>query len=337
MNERYGRYAVTLVAGSLLPLLGFVLFNWAVDPLQFYRRASYRPDFSLQQRYQNPGLARNYPYDTVIVGSSLAESLAPSHVDAILGGKSINLSFAGASAHEINRILRVALRTRKVKRVIWCLDIFGFRGKPDRTAQEEGDFPGYLYDRNPFNDLHYLLNLDIFYSSVDILLAEAGLKERDVLDLDRLHNTYAKPEAYSESEVMKKWAKEEEAYAKGYRRFAQDVFTLESLRTSFDQNALSLMREHPEVRFDAYFPPLSVVAYQAAAKEGVLEAANGFKEYVKESLAPLPNVRLFDFQAWEDVTTNLNNYRDILHYSREIDDRILKKIGTEDGKQENGK
>ena len=237
--ERHGRYAVTMACVSLTPLAAFALFNWIMDPLQFYRKAAYTPEFSLQQRYQNPGLAKNYPYDTAVIGSSLAESLAPSRVEALLGVRSINLSFKGASAFEMNRILRVAIRSGRLKRALWCMDIFAFRGAPDRTAQEEGDFPYHLYDRNPFNDARYLLNLDVFRSSANLLLDSLRGRRREPMDLDQLHNSYSAPEAYSENAVLAKWEKESAAYDRGVRRFSKDPFTLNVLRESFDRNALA--------------------------------------------------------------------------------------------------
>ena len=64
---------------SVIPFLLLFAFNFTVDPLQFYRPASfYEPYYSMQQRYQNPGLARNFPYDTVIIGASMSENFVPS-------------------------------------------------------------------------------------------------------------------------------------------------------------------------------------------------------------------------------------------------------------------
>ncbi len=321
-------YVWGFLLAAMAPLGALALLNWAVDPLQFYRKAAYAPEFSRQQRYQNPGLARNYPYDSVIIGSSLAESLAPSHVEAVLGGQVVNLSFKGASAWEMSRILQVALRTGRVRRVIWCMDLFAFRGAPRRTASEEGEFPDYLYDTNPFNEVHYLLNFDVLKSSWKIVRAALARRPRAVLDLDQLQNSYSAPAAYSREAVLQQWEREKAARARGRRRFGRDSFAPEALQASFELNAESLIRAHPEVRFEVYFPPLSVIAQKVAEQEGVLAASEAFKAHIQERLAEYPQVRVFDFQTWIDVTENLDHYRDILHYSREVDDRILHAIAA---------
>jgi hypothetical protein len=323
---RYRRYVSAFLIVSLAPVASIAVLNWLIDPLQFYRRAAYPPHFSRQQRYQNPGLARNYPYDTVIIGSSLAESLASSHVEAVLGGKALNLSFAGASAHEMNAILHVALRSGRVRRVIWCFDIFAFRGAPERVVKELGDFPSYLYDRNPLNDYRYLINRDVLRDSWSIVRERISRRPVRALELDRLHCTYEPPAAYAAEKVLQKWAKEEQAYARGFRRFSGTDFHYAALCRSFERNVGAAVGSAPQVRFDLYFPPLSVLAYRVAEKEGVLADALRFKEYILERLAPLTNATVHDFQAVEEIIGDLNHYRDILHYSRDIDDFILRGI-----------
>lgn len=49
-----------------------------------------------------------------------------------------------------------------------------------------------------------------------------------------------------------------------------------------------------------------------------------FKEAVANLLLPFGNVELFDFQPVADITHNLNNYKDLTHYSLEINEYIVK-------------
>ena len=47
--------------------------------------------------YQNPGIARNFDYDSVIVGSSMTRPLSPSEFDEQYACKSVQLPFSGGS------------------------------------------------------------------------------------------------------------------------------------------------------------------------------------------------------------------------------------------------
>jgi len=50
--KRYKRWSLTVLTMSMSLLSLLVLLNYAVDPLQFYRKAWYPASFSTQQRYQ---------------------------------------------------------------------------------------------------------------------------------------------------------------------------------------------------------------------------------------------------------------------------------------------
>ncbi len=70
-----------LAAAALLALAG--LANFEVDPFQQYRVPTrHEPRFYRAfQRYENPGVARHYPYDRAIISSSFFENVSGSEVD----------------------------------------------------------------------------------------------------------------------------------------------------------------------------------------------------------------------------------------------------------------
>lgn len=102
--------------------------TYVLDPLQYYRKSTwYSPVFTSEQRYQNPGLVRNYSYDTIILGTSMTENFLPSVVGEALGGQAIKLSMRGSTADEQYKIASLALETGKVKKVLWGLDYFALK------------------------------------------------------------------------------------------------------------------------------------------------------------------------------------------------------------------
>ena len=102
------------------------LFNYVVDPLQYYRKAVYAPIYITEHRHQIPALARTQEYDSVIIGSSYTLGFRPSQIQETLGFRTLKLSMSAASPYEQLLVLKIALKTNKVKNVIWCLDVFTF-------------------------------------------------------------------------------------------------------------------------------------------------------------------------------------------------------------------
>ena len=171
-SKRYRRFLWTTGLLFVLMTACICAVNYIVDPLQFYRQATwYAPIFSQEQRYQNPSLARNWEYNTMILGTSMTENFVPSYVDATFGDgtKTIKLSISGSSLYEERLAGEVALRTGQVERIIWGLDYASFRGGKELLHEEYGPFPLYLYDENPLNDIQYLFNL----STSERLIARA--------------------------------------------------------------------------------------------------------------------------------------------------------------------
>ena len=105
----------------------------------------------LDSRYQNDGILRNFDYDTIITGSSMA--------DALFGVHSVKVALFGSTYHEIYLQTQTALkRTPNLKMVFQCLDYNGLIRDPQELRYDASWYPQYLYDNNPFNDVYYLMN-----------------------------------------------------------------------------------------------------------------------------------------------------------------------------------
>src|SRR5689334_22014492 len=116
------RYLAQLAALALGLAAAVALVNWRVDPLNFYRLPGRTPYFSEQARYRNPGLARHADYDAVILGTSVSLGFDRRHMNERLGARTLNLAMQGASAHEQALLLGVALRSGRLRRVVWDLN-----------------------------------------------------------------------------------------------------------------------------------------------------------------------------------------------------------------------
>ena len=149
-----------MLAGLLLFVALVVVL---VDPYFHYHKPfsffSYRLS---EERYINDGILRHFDCNAVITGTSMAQNFKTSEMDALLGTNSVKVPFSGAGYQELSQNLDRALeRNGQLKTVLWAIDYNGLLREYD--WQKYDDYPGYLYDDNPFNDTMYVFNKSILY------------------------------------------------------------------------------------------------------------------------------------------------------------------------------
>jgi hypothetical protein len=305
----------------LLVLSGLAVF--AVDPLQHYRRATfYRPLWG-NQRYYNPGFVKHYEYDCIIVGSSMVENFIPSEAGSKLSMKVLLAPLGGGSPYEEHVLINTALRTGKVKAVIWGLDLSEFGRGTKRLRHGPGSIPFYLYDDNLFNDYQYLLNTDVLLKDCwDALAANLqGRKAIRALDMDSAH-FWGDQFSFSREATLRSW---QEPRREHRALLEINKPELDSMESDFDANVISLVERNPDVQYCFFHPPYSIL-YWISADKCRLGTFLEFKRYVFSRTRGLPNVKVFDFQDIGDITLNLDNYKDYSHYSPDVSKFIIDAI-----------
>ncbi|MDT3701345.1 MAG: hypothetical protein RO469_18270 [Thermincola sp.] len=318
----YKRWTIKVLLTTLLTIKVLILINFIIDPLQFYHSAFYKPVFSKQQRYQNPGLVKNYKYDTIIIGSSMSENNVPSYLNAKMEVNALKLSIMGSSAKEQYLIAKLALDTGKAKNVIWVVDYFSMRGDPTRVRDEYGAFPFYMYDNNPINDIKYLLNLDTSKQAFNILAVMSGLKPNENPDLDTL-NTWGNKENFSRQSVLKEWAKYKQTGP-----IAADEYEITNIKRNLDENLFSLIKNYPQTTFYLYYPPYSILQHRYYFDKNpvLFENELTMNKYIFGQVGKLPNVKIYNFQQENRITFNLDNYKDLAHHTPKINEWIIDQI-----------
>jgi len=312
-------------ACSLL-LAGLIILTcYVVDPLQFYHKPwFYKPVYSTEQRYQNPGLAKNYDYETIIIGTSMTENFLPSKVEEAIGGKTMKLSFRGSLAYEQHQIAKLALETGKPKTVLWGLDYFAL--KSDYT-NAQGEFPAYLYDRNILNDYKYWFNYTPYEQLIKGLYRQ--FRTGHVQGLEGLYN-WNFMVTFGEDITMRHYRKalvEEAAY-----NVSEDP--LEVVQANFNRYVLPLIEAYPDVKFLIYYPPYSVLRHVVWRETNPerYEYQLIMKEWMYEQFSRYPNVEVYEFQTEADWTFHLDYYKDLSHHHQNINTWIAQAIGRRDPK-----
>src|ERR1700676_4574565 len=94
---------------------------------------------------------------------------------------------------------------------------------------------------------------------------------------------------------------------------------------NFERDAVGLIANNPDVKFDIYFPPYSILQFVAMrdASPATLQIVYDFSAYAMPRLTQFANVSLHDFRAVRQVTHDLANYGDVIHHSPAIDLKVL--------------
>lgn len=308
------------LGSALLPTVLVGAFSYVVDPHQYYRPSTF---YYTNMRYLAPGLAKHIDYEVVVVGDSLSQNFIRSDIDRVFGQPGVNLSLSGSTLFEQRVVLENAIRTGKVRRVIWGVQPRVAGGLPDQTRDDEA-FPAFMYDDNPFNDWPYLFNLDLIKLSLEKL--RTG-ESKTPPDLDTLNAWFMNPRHRPDSDkVLKKFR-----LPAGSTDFVPDHLRLDRLTANFEHNIMPMLQAHPEVEFIIFIPPHSVLSHvlDQRARPALFATLMAFQRHMFHRLTEAPNVRLFYFDAEPRVTHNLSNYKDLKHFGLHINRWILRAFSAD--------
>lgn len=132
---------------SLLLIGGAVVFT--VDPFYHYHGPWFNlPVVLYNEIYQTPGTARNFNYDSAIVGSSMTENFRASWFDEDFGWDTVKLCYEGAGTDDLKAILEQVYKgNRQVKNILLTIDDYQMVSDSSTVAIER---PEYLYNEKSF-------------------------------------------------------------------------------------------------------------------------------------------------------------------------------------------
>ena len=321
LHTRSKKLMLLFLVFLLLLSASAALLTAFIDPLQFYHKSSwYTPLLSEEERYQNPGLAKNYDYDNIIIGTSMTENFLPSQVDQSIGGTTLKLSMEGSTVDEHYQIAKLALGTGHVKQVIWGLDYFSLKLE---TADAAEDFPAYLYDGKLWNDYKYWFNASVYKQFA--LSIKSMLNGTSGQDLEHLNN-WNDEVNFGRSYVAKSYleASDSELY------FGLNEESIDQLKAHFNTYIVPLLEAYPDVQFYFYYPPYSVMRQVVWSSDNPVRFDNQLvmRKWMYEQFRKFGNVSLFDYQSTSEWTFNLDLYKDLSHHSGEVNSRIAEAIGS---------
>lgn len=318
----YKKYSILFLSILCLLIISCVGTTWYVDPYFHYHEPNKHLDYHLgeSQRYQNDGIVRNFKYDAIITGTSMTENFKTSEFNKLFNVNSIKVPFSGASYKEINDNLRRAIQSgNHIKYIIRALDYSWFFSDENAMA-EDFIYPTYLTNDNILDDISYLLNKDILFSNVFPTL-----------------QTYSSNGSITSFDEYSNWNSlfifGKESVLSGYSRVnsaPQKVILSEEEKSNFQENInkniVSIVKDNSDIQFYYFLTPYSIIFWDDLNQKRMIEKHLIGEQMMIESLVEYKNVHLFSFSNNFDLTTNLDNYKDIAHYSEDINSYILKEM-----------
>ncbi|MBR0845850.1 hypothetical protein JQ607_37140 [Bradyrhizobium liaoningense] len=331
-----------LLLASIACVLGAAALTYIVDPLQLFRPSRLAAFYSDDTRVQNAGLIRSQSFDTAFMGTSLAIHFRQSDIDRALGVHSLKLAMTGSNSRQQAFVLEQAI-DRGARRVIWEMDDFIF---VDAAGIETDPYLSVdLYRRTAKGVASYLFSAAMAKESLFALMRSIPpLREpltqaapylpvkfalSDVDDIYALPRDFDVARDYNANKTLASFAY---ITSPVRSRFLGEGYGYEAMVGHFERDAVGLVTRHPDVTFDIYFPPYSILQFVAMrdASPGTLKIVTDLTAHIAQRLTQLPNVRLHDFRAIKQVTHDLGNYGDVIHHSPVIDAKVLSWLASRD-------
>jgi hypothetical protein len=241
----------------------------------------------------------------------------------------------GSNSVEQSFVLAIAME-RRPKRVIWQMDDWIFCEAPEIDADIY--IPADLYRRNAKGVASYLFNGAMARESLWILVRSVPLLEPlvarlttglvfrftipNVDDVNALGPDFDTAGFYNRKNAIAAFTRNIDPVRSGRLAAGYDY---DAMVRNFERDAIGLIAQNPDVTFDIYFAPYSILHFVAMrdASPATLKIAYDFSAHAFPRLAQLPNVRLHDFRTVREATHDLGNYGDLVHHSPAVDLKIL--------------
>lgn len=322
------KWGIALLVLSLLTLCLLGTVTAIIDPFFHYHKPLEQLQYPIsEQRYQNDGIVRHFDYDALITGTSLTENFKASQFDELFGVSSVKVCFSGGTFHELNSSLRRALDSNSQLRLVLMGIDSWFLGEAPGALRTDAEYPAYLYDDKLLNDVNYLLNKEVL----------CGRTAR-VLEYTSWGGVTTNFDDYSA------WGQS------AYGITGKDIAIANSPRESLTEvpgdlsqqerqrivenltnNTVQIARDHPDTQFIYFFPPYSILYWDSQHQEGAVDRQAEAWALASDILLGEPNIRLFSFYDDFDTVTNLDNYRDNVHYGDRINALLLDRMARGEG------
>lgn len=304
---------ILLIAVMLLP----PLLTYIFDPFYQYHKPFFNIKASLHDRdNQVVGTIRTFDYDSVLLGSSVAENFDTTFINNEFDCSTLKIIRASGSVADLLYYMDMAHKNQDLKQVFWCMDLFAFTS-PTKVSLYDESIPRYLHTETILDDITYLYNKDIIFKEIPLSIAFSFM------------NINTDGNAYNWS------AKKEFSAAKAMQAYQKPQQTLPSVDITAEKSelisanismAIEEISSHSETEYIIIFPPYSLLWWDCNYTNGLTNEYFYILETLLPQLLECENATVYYFQSEADIVCNLDYYMDMLHYSPDINQYMLEQI-----------
>lgn len=313
-----------MIVAIILGLGGIAVFVAIVDPYFHYHAPYEMINYRLvDERYINSGIAKHFEYNALITGTSMTENFKTSEFDALFATNSIKVPLEGSSYNEINEIITIALKSNpELKMVLRGIDSSGLVADKNKREYAKNQWPGYLYDENPINDIKYLLNGEaVKRAAINCYMTIAGVPS---MTFDEYAN-WSDASFYGADFALAAYERPEVVEEKSFLSDEERKMVLENVQ----QNLTAVAAAYPEVTFYYYITPVSILYWDKLGRLGKVDWYVEAERIAIEEMLQYPNIKLFSFYTYLDVVGDLSYYKDVAHHWGKTNSNLLNKMKEE--------
>ena len=311
------KWSIFVVCSILIILLFMAIINMIIDPFFQYSAPKEGLYYALRtEAYINPGIIKNFDYDSILFGSSMVENFKVSLLDEAFGTKTVKIPQPGGYFKNFDILFSIAFqRNPPPKNVFFGFDIARLHNDPKATVNP---LPEYLYDNKVMNDISYLLNKEVVLRSFYALMKT--LQNTSPKTMDE-YGAWQDIAVFGRDEVIKGYSRRLE---KNNMRPAD--YLLNVAKENVETNVIPHIRDNPNTSFYIFFPPYSILYWDARMRNGEFESVFNGLRYSMETLLQFENVSLFFFSDSQQIICDLDNYRDSTHFSIDVSNQIAQSL-----------
>ena len=299
-----------LVAGTVFVFDPFFHYHKPIRPLKAVLN---------QAEYQVIGTLRNFDYDSLIAGSSMAENYNNKWFDEAFDCVTIKAVKPGANTSDLVYLLEAAYEEKEIKNIFYTLDISALTTTVQQHYVNEG-MPLYLYNKNPLDDVKYLFNKHVLFKDIPYMIANSFIGNYD--EGDSFNWAQYKEKEFETLHYSPTTEKQAEKTLDEYAEYVD--FNLDKLE--------NLIKSHPETNYIFMVPPYSSLWWYEADMCGDIELNFYALNQTFIRLLPYENVEIHYFQTIEDIVSDLSLFMDLIHYRPEVNKSLVELLNGKEYK-----
>lgn len=310
------RFCAWLVGAAAVSIVTFTTAVVVLDPYDTGRLTPFGPQGMADGPpwKVNASRARDPQFDSAVFGNSRAQMLEPARLDALAGGRFVNLAIQGAAPPELERVYETFLSHHPSPRsVVIGLDELWCRPKQERVDRfpywlYSGSLPEYLRGLIGFDALEHLpRRLAVLYSAP----------------------SKARPDGYWDYTPIYLGKTGAEAVQQRMRASAARPVKSANPDNAFPAMATlrAMLDALPATTRAALVWPPTHISHQPAPGSAAAETLGQCKQGLRDIAGAHPNVTFLDWGGKHDRNHDAANFHDETHFIKAVADELTSAVG----------